>query len=196
MKQILSGNDLTYSYPTPSTIPRLVKRNRVPLVEKHPNFVQIERDLILRKDGIEKIAKRWGIKYPTLQLYWRKHLAPRIRATAVMEAEEKRSRTQENLDWVFTEAKETVSMAKEDKDYKAVASLLGVGVKAVEILAEVRGELRQHPVAPSSAQISLIMLPKLGDRYEDVEVIDIPSLSVGRVPPLLEDGEDESYQDG
>lgn len=192
MKQILSGRDLTHSLPSANSIPRLVKRKRVSIIEKHKNFPQIERDLILRKDGIKKIAERWGLSYATLQLYWKKTLAPRIRATAVMEAEEKRSRTQENLDWVFSEAKETVSMAKEDKDYKAVASLLGVGVKAVEILAEVRGELRQQPTVASSAQISLIMLPKMGDSYEEIEAIDVPSLEVrGLLPPLRMESEDQ-----
>lgn len=179
VKQVNSISDLPEVHR-----PSLLKRRRKPgVIESHPQFREIERELLIGKMGHKAIAKKYGLVYKTLSLYWQTQLRPRVRALASLEEQGKISDTQKKLGEIWEENIGGIKEARADKKYSELASLLGRGIEAIELLARVRQEIdSKAPVtAAPPNQLNLIMLPKAGDRYEELETI-LPLLPGATTP--------------
>jgi hypothetical protein len=176
VKQVTGISDL------PEVRLKTLRAGRKSLVEKHVRFPEIERDLLRGHDTLPVIAKRYNLKFATLSYYWKMKVRPRLRALVSLNEQHEISQTGKHINEIWTENLGSVREARAKADYASVSSLLGRGVEVLRLLAEVNKEIKTEgtqQAQPISNQISLIMLPKRGDSYEEMEAMEARLLRGG-----------------
>lgn len=187
IKQVMSVDDLP-----PSNLPRLMPKHRNSfrnfrgmtggsILFSHPKRTEIDQDLMLGM-SVNAVSKKYKMQYGTIKRYYRRFIRPRMmRLVELRKAVEDRD-TKNMLNRIYDEAMETAREARKKEEYAAVSKLLANATNAVTVGAEVKKEIRcggEQSASPLTQIGTIVMLPKLGDRWEDIEKVKTALLPEG-----------------
>lgn len=166
-----------------------------------------DRELLSRSLTVRELSAKYQITPNCIQKYKRDILGVAVRAAVKVQKDERTDAARQHMDWIFDNVKDSVERIKGIKVdeetgkrlpkekvgiHGNVVALLGMGVRAVEIIGKMTGELADAPVTAqgeSKQIINVISLPKIegtpsyGKRiegstnYDNLKLIDVEAES-------------------